>query len=49
MLAAATAGAVTAALGEAYIATLDALFTRTKGEQPRAEEVLAAVRLAFQR
>lgn len=48
-IAAATAAGVTAALGEAYIATLDALFTRYQGEQPRAEEVLAAVRLAFQR
>lgn len=44
MLAAATAGAVTAALWEAYIAALDALFTRYQGGPPRADEVLAAVR-----
>jgi uncharacterized protein (DUF697 family) len=38
-ISAATAGAVTTALGEAYIATLAALFTDSKGESPRSEDV----------
>jgi uncharacterized protein (DUF697 family) len=42
-IAAATAGAMTMALGEAYIAALDALFAKHHGEQPSPEEVLAAV------
>lgn len=37
---AATATALTTAFGEAYIATLDYLFTKTQGEPPKASEVL---------
>lgn len=42
-VAAATAGAMTTALGTAYIAALDALFAKHKGEPPSVDEVLAAV------
>jgi uncharacterized protein (DUF697 family) len=42
-ISAATAGVMTAGLGEAYIAALDALFAKHRGEQPSPEEVLAAV------
>ena len=43
-IAAATAGAMTTALGEAYIAVLDRLFTKHEGEQPTAEEVVESLR-----
>lgn len=42
-IAAATAGAMTTALGEAYIKALDVLFAKHAGEQPTQGEVLAAV------
>lgn len=48
-IAAATAGAMTTALGEAYIAALDTLFVKHKGEQPTSDEVLAAIRATFQK
>jgi hypothetical protein len=48
-VAAATAGAMTTGLGEAYIATLDALFTKNDGEPPTMDEVLAGVRSAFRK
>jgi uncharacterized protein (DUF697 family) len=48
-VAAATAGAMTTGLGEAYIATLDALFAKNDGEPPTTEEVLAGVRSAFRK
>lgn len=41
-IAAATAGTMTTVLGEAYIAALDMVFAKYKGEQPPPEEVLAA-------
>lgn len=40
-IAAGTAAAMTLALGEAYIAILNKLFTKYHGEQPSTEEVLA--------
>lgn len=40
VISAATAAAITTALGEAYIATLELLFTRNNGEPPSADEVL---------
>ncbi len=46
-IAAATAGTVTTTLGESYIAVLDAVFARTKGEQPTAGEVLDAIATTF--
>ncbi|AKT42833.1 YcjF family protein [Chondromyces crocatus] len=46
---AATAGTMTTALGEAYIAVLDMLFEKHGGEQPSAEIVIDAVRAAFQK
>lgn len=46
-ISAATAGAMTAALGEAYIAALDSVFAKHHGEQPTANEVIAAVRASF--
>ena len=46
-VAAATAGAMTTALGEGYMAVLDALFEKNKGEQPTSGEVLAAVQATF--
>ena len=48
-IAAATAGAMTTALGEAYIAALTALFLKHNGEQPGSDEVLAAVQATFQK
>jgi len=42
-LAAATAGTLTTALGEAYIGVLHALFERNQGEPPSLDEVLGAV------
>jgi uncharacterized protein (DUF697 family) len=46
-IAATTAGALTGAFGAAYIAALDALFTRNQGEPPTANEVLAEVKRRF--
>lgn len=46
-ISAATAAAVTSAFGEAYIATLDALFTKHQGEPPSQQEVLEEVRRRF--
>jgi uncharacterized protein (DUF697 family) len=46
-IAAATAGALTTALGEAYITILDALFEKHHGEPPPPDEVLAAIRSAI--
>jgi uncharacterized protein (DUF697 family)/predicted GTPase len=43
-ISATTAAAVTSAFGEAYIATLHALFTRNQGEPPTAEEVIAEMK-----
>jgi uncharacterized protein (DUF697 family)/predicted GTPase len=43
-ISATTAAAVTTAFGEAYIATLDALFTKYGGEPPTQQEVLDEVR-----
>lgn len=43
-IAAATAGAITTALGEAYIAALDRLFLSKQGEPPTLAEVVAAVK-----
>lgn len=43
VIAAATAGAMTTALGEAYIAALHALFLKHNGEQPSPDEVLEAI------
>ena len=40
-ISAATAAAVTTALGTIYIATLEALFTKKMGESPTAEEVVS--------
>jgi uncharacterized protein (DUF697 family) len=42
-IAAATAGAMTTALGETYITVLDRLFTTHAGEQPSADEVVAGI------
>ncbi len=47
VISAATASALTTALGEAYIAALDLLFAKHGGEQPSADEVLAAVKTHF--
>ncbi|EYF04211.1 YcjF family protein [Chondromyces apiculatus] len=44
---AATAGAMTTALGEAYIVALDTVLSRYGGEQPNSDAVLDAVRAAF--
>ena len=46
-ISATTAAAVTSAFGEAYIATLDALFAKHLGEPPSQQEVLAEVRRRF--
>ncbi|HEX2645209.1 MAG TPA: GTP-binding protein, partial [Thermoanaerobaculia bacterium] len=43
-IAASTAAAITTAFGEAYIATLVALFARNQGEPPSTLEVLEAFR-----
>jgi len=43
-IAAATAGAITTALGEAYITALDRLFLSKQGEPPTLAEVVAAVK-----
>ena len=48
VISATTAAAVTTAFGEAYIATLHALFTKYAGESPPQDEVLAEVRRRFQ-
>jgi uncharacterized protein (DUF697 family) len=48
-LAAATAGTLTTALGQAYISVLDALFERNHGEPPSLEEVVSAVRAKLRR
>ena len=47
-VAAATAGALTSALGEAYLAVLGALFEKHHGQQPTPDEVLAAMRSAVE-
>lgn len=44
---AATAAALTTALGEAYIVVLDRLFIKHEGEQPSSEEVLGAFKAAI--
>ena len=41
VIAASTAGALTAAFGEAYIATLAILFERSQGEPPSPEDIIA--------
>jgi uncharacterized protein (DUF697 family) len=46
-ISAGTAATITTAFGEAYIATLDALFTKHAGEPPSQEEVIEEVRRRF--
>lgn len=45
-IAAATAGALTSALGEVYLAVLNSLFEKHQGEQPTPDEVLDAMKSA---
>ena len=44
-----TAAALTTAFGEAYIATLDALFARHDGEPPSSDEVLDEIKRRFKK
>jgi uncharacterized protein (DUF697 family) len=46
-IAAATAGSLTTALGEAYVNVLHGLFVGREGEQPSEAEVLASLRQSF--
>ncbi len=46
-IAAATAAAITTALGEAYIAALDMLFVQNNGEPPTSEEVAEAFKAKY--
>ena len=48
-IAAATAAALTTALGEGYMTVLDKLFAERNGEAPTGDEVIGAVRKAFSR
>jgi uncharacterized protein (DUF697 family) len=47
VISASTAAAITTAFGEAYIATLELLFTRHHGEPPSAAEVLDTFRQQY--